>query len=407
MSEENTELFSTAFRGYDKYQVDEMIASLRADLERQLAAEASAAEGLRRMGFELDAANSRAREAEERLERLAAEIQEIPVAGSEPAEGVSAPRIEFEEILRVADEQANTVITNAVEQGEKFVAEAQAEVAKLRADAEAEAASIRQRAEHELAQTQIRIETERTANQARIEQDLASVQDKVEQAEREAAAIKSEAERDAANIRQIAEAEVAAIRAESERIVAEARAKQLEYETALTRREDQAQQEFLALHNQAVAHAERIVKDANDKVGRALEHSQRIEERTEAYERSARTQAESVRAAADVRAGEIIDGARTRAQAIVNTVILHTKDVARDAEDRARALRVQQQTLSSFLTEVGTLVTGLEDYQRGSVAGGVVTDSVPAVDASDTDATDASATASTPGMDASVDDTEA
>ena len=39
----------------------------------------------------------------------------------------------------------------------------------------------------------------------------------------------------------------------------------------------EAQQEFLVLHNQAVAHAERITQDANDQVAASLEHAQRMQ----------------------------------------------------------------------------------------------------------------------------------
>lgn len=375
MPEDNAELFVTAFRGYDKAQVEDVVTALKAELDRraveldrQAAVEANLTEELRQKSIEVDAASARAEEAEQRLDRLAAEIQEIPLAESTDGESKAAPRIEFEEILRVAEEQANSVISNAVEQGEKFVAEARVEVKKLKEDTAAEAEAIRQRAEHELAQAQIRIETERTANQARIEQQLAEAADQVAQAEREAAAIRSEAERDAGNIRQIAETEAAEVRADAERVITEARAKQLEYETGLTRREDQAQQEFLALHNEAVAHSERIVKDANEKVQRALDHARRIEDNAKAFEESARAQAASAIASAEARSVQIIEGARDRAQVIVDAVISHTKEVSRDAEDRARNLRVQQQALSSFLNEVGTLVTGLENYQRGAVS---------------------------------------
>lgn len=351
-----TEPFATAFRGYDKPQVDDYLGQLRREVEQRAAEEASAKEALRRTNLQLEAANVRADEAEDRLERLAAEIQEIPLPTDESAAG-STPRVEFEEILRVAEEQANTVITNSVAQGEKFVAEAKAEVAKLRAEAEAEAEAIRQRAEHELAQARIRIDTERAAAQAQIEQDLAVAAGSVEQTERESAAALAEAERDAAAIRQAAETDAAEARAAAERIVSDARATQLEHETALTRREDQAQQEFLALHNQAVAHAERIVKDANESVQRALDHAKRIEESAKVYEQSARAQAAHTLASADTQAAERLESARSRAQAIVDTIVLHSKEVTRDAEDRARGLRVQQQKLSSFLTEVGSLVT--------------------------------------------------
>ncbi len=45
------------------------------------------------------------------------------------------------------------------------------------------------------------------------------------------------------------------------------------------------------LHNQAVAHAERITNDANEQVSASLEHAQRISARAEDYERLTRSQA--------------------------------------------------------------------------------------------------------------------
>jgi hypothetical protein len=133
-------------------------------------------------------------------------------------------------------------------------------------------------------------------------------------------------------------------------------ARVLEFEETLTRRQDDAQQEFLLLHNQAVAHAERITSDANEQVASSLEHSQRISAKADDYEKLMRSQAQAIEADAHVRARETLDRARQKAQKIVSTVTGHTTDVLRDAEDRTRQLRWQQQQLNSFMAEVRELI---------------------------------------------------
>ncbi|MCG3024517.1 hypothetical protein KZ310_35000, partial [Escherichia coli] len=76
-------------------------------------------------------------------------------------------------------------------------------------------------------------------------------------------------------LRALVNRETSLARAEAEEAVREHRMRGLELEESLTRRQDDAQQEFLVLHNQAVAHAERITQDANDQVDSSLEHAQR------------------------------------------------------------------------------------------------------------------------------------
>ncbi len=136
----------------------------------------------------------------------------------------------------------------------------------------------------------------------------------------------------------------------------ELRVRTLEFEESLTRRQDDAQQEFLVLHNQAVAHAERITSDANEQVASSLEHAQRISAKADDYEKLMRAQAAQIEADAHVRAQENLDRARVMAQKIVSTVIDHSTNVLRDAEDRTRALRWQQQQLTSFMSEVRELI---------------------------------------------------
>jgi vacuolar-type H+-ATPase subunit H len=114
-----------------------------------------------------------------------------------------------------------------------------------------------------------------------------------------------------------------------------------------------------------VAHAERITTDASEQVSAALEHARRIGARADDYERLARAQAEQVEADAQVRAREILDDAGDKARRIADTISAHSVGVLRDAEDRARDLRWQQQQLDSFLAEMGEL---LRAVPRGTPA---------------------------------------
>ena len=176
------------------------------------------------------------------------------------------------------------------------------------------------------------------------------------QADQEAAAIRTEAEKGAAALRSLVARESEQARAEAEDAVREQRMRALEFEEALTRRQDDAQQEFLMLHNQAVAHAERITQDANDQVAASIEHAQRITAKADDFDKLMRAQSQQLEADAKLRSREILDRARTKAQKIIDTVTQHSQAVLRDAEDRTRNLRWQQQQLTSFMSEVKELM---------------------------------------------------
>ena len=369
--------FTTAFRGYDKDEVDAAIAGLaarmraeslqvaqltdrehRAGLQRRKAearmqaevadAKNEAREAVERLETELAAAQAKATDAENRLRGLGEELADAP-------EGAPS-RHKFEEVLRVAEDQAGVLLRNATDQGDRLLTAAREEIENRRKEAQAEAEAIVSRAQHDAQQVHLRIETELTAHQARIEREAAHAAEKVVQAEREAAAIRTEAEKGAAALRSMVARETEQARADAEDAVRELRVRALEFEASLTRRQDDAQQEFLVLHNQAVAHAERITQDANEQVTASLEHAQRVASKAEDFERLMRAQAQQIEADANLRAHGQLDRARVKAQKILDMVGTHSQSVLRDAEDRTRQLRWQQQQLSSFMAEVSDLI---------------------------------------------------
>lgn len=323
-------------------QQEERLAEARAEDEKRIAA----------LESDLTAARAQVDEAEEQIAALSNELVDAP-RNEEDAEG---SRLQFEAVLRVAEEQASVLIQNAAVQAERLLEAAREEADGRRAELAAEVDRVTTQAQHDADQVRLRIDTEYTAHEARIQREAAHAREKVNQAEQEAATVKTEAEKGAAALRSMVTRETTQQRADAEREVREMNARVLEFEETLTRRQDDAQQEFLLLHNQAVAHAERITVDANEQVSASLEHSKRISAKAEDYERLMRSQAQSIEADAQMRARETLERARVKAQKIVSTVTGHTTDVLRDAEDRTRQLRWQQQQLNSFMAEVRELI---------------------------------------------------
>jgi hypothetical protein len=369
--------FTTAFRGYERDEVDATIADLLGKLHTQgqertalelraRQVEEGANDELDRLQEELDAATARRREESERLEadlaaanaraddaegKVEALTQELLGAGAE-----SGNRHHFEEVLRVAEEQASQLIKNASVQGDRLLESAREEIQSRRTEAQADADAIRAQAHHEAQQARLKIETELTAHQAQLEREAAHAAEKVVQAEQEAAVIRTEAEKGAAALRALVERETTLARTEAEEAVRVLRLRTLEFEESLTRRQDDAQQEFLVLHNQAVAHAERITQDANDQVTASIDHAQRVQAKADDFDRLMRAQAKQIEADAHIRAREHLDRATTKAQKIIDTITTNSQSVLRDAEDRSRQLRWQQHQLTSFMAEVRELI---------------------------------------------------
>lgn len=388
-SPSSQQAFTIGFRGYDKAEVDAHLTALKEELRRATDSSAKTDAHLR---GELDKASEKHRRElekataahEERAAKLEADLaaanakiaesaQQIQslstaLAGSQEDIDEATSRSQFETVLRVAEEQASVLIQNAAVQAERLLEAARDEAAAKRAELDADVARITAQAERDADQVRLKMETEFTAHTAQVEREAAHAAEKVNHAEQEAHSIRTEAEKGAAALRAMVTRETTDLRVAAEREVREMNARVLEMEESLTRRQDDAQQEFLVLHNQAVAHAERITVDANEQVAAALAHAERISAKADDYERLMRSQAQAIEAEAQVRARETLDRARTKSQKIVDMVTAHTANVVRDADDRARQLRWQQQQLTSFMAEVRELIR--PDGALGSEASG-------------------------------------
>lgn len=368
IAQELESAFTTVFRGYDRDEVAQIVGALAVRLRSQeneisrlkgqaahLQDARSQMEKLRHEADDLrdaaSAADARAAAARADVEALAAELSE------NAPDDEDSQRERFGRILRVAEEQAATLVTQASERADALRKSAQEEVAEQRARLQHDADAVRSQAHAEAEQLLMRARTDATALQTEASQKTAQAAQALAQAEQEAAAVRTAADKETAALRAAATSESAQARADAEATLRDVQQRTAQFEQALTRRRDDAQQEFLDLHNEAVAHAERITQDANAQVTAALAHAKQMTAKADDYYRLMHAQAQQVHADAVVRARERLDKARDRARRTIEAVTAHTRSVLQDAEDRARALRWQQRQLDAFVGEITDLTT--------------------------------------------------
>lgn len=370
------ESFNTAMRGYNKAEVDGVLAEMRRlvdsnrntanDLSKQLAAaEARADDAEAKVADQQVALKKHTKNAgdhDAQLKVLQAELatahDKIETLSNElmDSESSSEGKKRFDEVLRIAEEQAGIIIKNAAAQGDRLIAAAREEIDARRADSLAEAQTTREQAEQDAAAIRLKMETEQTAHQTQLDRERTHSTEMVSRADKEAAAIRAEADKGAATLRKMVARETELQRAEAEEAVREQRLRALELEEAHQRRTEEHQQEFLTLHNQAVAHAERITTDANAQVQASLDHASRVQSKAEDHDRLMRAQSKQIQADAQVRAREIVDRAHERARRITELVNKHATFALRDSEDRASELRRQQSMLQNFQYEIAELM---------------------------------------------------
>jgi cell division septum initiation protein DivIVA len=329
--------FAVVFRGFDREKVSQHINILNEIIEQQ------------RIDCEL--AQAEVAECKQRIERLVEEVQGLS-DGVDATQDFSA----FQEIIRVAEEQATQLSANAVKQADRLLEEVKVKIHKDLQEAENEAHRVIENAQYRAEQIVLRVDTEVEAQQLAADERLRQADEQVLQAEREAAVMRSEAERLAALTRSQAATESDELRGDAARILHEARLRQEELDIGTKRKYDDAQQEFLRLHNDAVAHAHRITSDANEAVSSAIVHAQYIGEQNKLSEELAKTESIRIVSEAKRQAQLILQDARSQTSELVSVVRAHTKNILLDAEERTRALRFQQHQMNSFVGEVESIL---------------------------------------------------
>lgn len=350
MTGEETE-FPLVMRGYDRDVVDDTIRDLRRELIQLSAQNAQLAQELRETSNSLIAARST--------------LEEV---GEPTYAGVGA--------------KAALILGTSEEQAKRIVLEAETEASRIRKNVSAELEEQRREAKGYydalVAEAQRRADRIINGATAEFESTISEAKDKaaeiIDEAMREAGSIRGAIATEVAKLRANTRRETEMLRAKTDRDLAEkkliasrdtyaaidwSRAQELigerarlDLELEATARRAEAEAEYLAKHQEAVAATQRYLDDANAQLSLAITRANaaKLEAETlEAASRSinkkttdaARSKADSLVAAAEAEARNIVTDARERAAAEV-----------REAEDRLRRLEVERDAVSQYVANL-------------------------------------------------------
>jgi cell division septum initiation protein DivIVA len=215
--------FATSFRGYDRDEVDLAIQALNQRVAGGSAQIASLLEQVAHMQARLD-------KAEKQRQALSDEIK----GASTPGEG----NPKFQEILRIAEEEAHTIISNATTHGKRILEGAHEDAQKRIAEAQAEANLLLAQAQQDAEQARINIEDDLEAHAVRMEREDALIVEKLAQAQREADSIREQAQEDATALKAQTNQEITEERARAEASLRELLARATAVEESLVRRQE-------------------------------------------------------------------------------------------------------------------------------------------------------------------------
>ncbi len=365
--------FDIARRGYDRQQVEEHLAALRAELARLRARVAEPGE--------IPGDGSFPDEVQRQLETVSGEVEEIVSAAREAAEGLrrraAAEATRWREEAEAdahrwrseAEEESARVRSEAEELANRLAAEAQTGAEKKRKDADAYSARMREEADAYSSQTREVAEAESAQARDEARTDAATWRG---EAEAEARTLREEAESYAADLRAGAAAEAERAREEAEAAALETRTAAEAYSTALRESADQETSgrlvaateaaeslrasvwdEATTILNQAVGEVagvrERAENDSLALIAEGERQSHRLvsqaRQAAEENRRSARIEAERLVGDAQAQHDEIIEAANRAAQA---------------AQERAQALEQRREELMGQLEKAQEAMRSLE-----------------------------------------------
>ncbi|MDA1362925.1 hypothetical protein O1R50_25145 [Glycomyces luteolus] len=368
--EETGPEFAVSMRGYDRQQVDEFTTRLYQNIKDQEQYRDDAQSALEATEQQLRRAEERIMDLERRVAEQAALFAEVEVP---TLSGLGA---RVEKVLRAAEQdaaveredakrQAVSMLNEARAEAEVRIRNARSEASEMTASAERDVTEIRARAvnettemrenarrNHELAVADVRREAQTAQSQTRSEAEKLR-----SQAEREIAVRRATAEREVAELRAIAVREADEQRSAASSLVAETaehrKKRTEEHAMAEAERRERAQKIEADRLQQALATAQRIVAEAEERLVLAEERARSAENRT--LER---------REEVDLQAKGTLDRAVEQARAIKAESEKEAARVRSSAEERAaeyvhplveevEALMRQRDIASSNLTDLG------------------------------------------------------
>lgn len=331
------EQFTIAFRGYDKDEVDRVLAELRAELEHVRDYNFTA-------GSEVDMLKSE-------IETLKAKLKKGGGGG------YAELGAQFEQTLRLAEDQAKKLVADAGQDAIRIRETAKAESELLTRKAQEKADKVISEAENKARESIMAAEREVAEMLTSAKNATSEANEKISTAQREAAAIKSEGERYAAELRAQVHRETEEARALATELAQRTAQARVELEAEIKTKRDEAEQETLRIYQDAVSQAQAATDEGNAALAEASTRSAELIAEAERVHRETNDAATKQLEDAQRTAANLINQSRRRAEMLARKAEGYATSAMRDSEERLGRMKMERAELEEFLSTMRNLMS--------------------------------------------------
>jgi len=331
------ENFDIVMRGYDRAQVDQTIEEMKLENEHLSTYNEGAAAEIANLKAEIDSLR-----------------EQVKKSG---ATGYAALGAQFEQTLRLAEEQAKKMIDDAGQDALRIREEAKGAADLLTRTAKDKADRIIQEAEIKLEESRFDAERKASALMQNAVAKEAEASEKIQTAEREASALKSDGERYAAEIRAQVHRETEQARALATELSQRTTQARIDLEAELKGKRDESEQEALRIYQAAVAQAQAMTEEGAKTLADSTSRTAELLSEAERVSREARDFQDETRQEANKRATDLINQSRRRAEALSRKAQGYADNAVKDARERLTKLTDEKDQVTDFLSSMDKLMS--------------------------------------------------
>jgi len=335
MAEEET--FDIVMRGYDRAQVDQTLEEMRAENEHLSTYNEGAAAEIATLKADVESLR-----------------EQVKKSG---ATGYAALGAQFEQTLRLAEEQAKKMIDDAGQDALRIREEAKGAADLLTRTAKDKADRIIQEAEIKVEESKFEAERKASSLMQEAVAKESEASEKIQTAEREAAALKSDGERYAAELRAQVHRETEQARALATELSQRTTQAKIDLEAELKGRRDEAEQEALRIYQAAVAQAQAMTEEGSKTLADSTARAGELLAEAERVSREARDFQDDTREEANKRAADLINQSRRRAEALSRKAQGYADNAIKDARERLTRLSDERDQVTEFLSTMDKLMS--------------------------------------------------
>jgi cell division septum initiation protein DivIVA len=335
MAEEET--FDIVMRGYDRAQVDTTVEEMRVENEHLSAYNESAVTEIANLKAEIEVLKTQIRNSGQT--------------------GYAALGAQFEQTLRLAEEQAKKLIADAGQDAVRIRDEARGAADLNTRTAKDKADRIIQESEIKVEEAKFEVERKvNTSLQNAIARETEAAE-KIQTAERESAAIKSDGERYAAELRAQVHRETEQARALATELSQRTAQARIDLEAELKAKRDESEQESLRIYQAAIAQAQVQSEEGAKALAEATARASELLAEADRVSREARAFQDETREDANKRATDLINQSRRRAESLSRKAQGYADNAVKDARERLTKLTDEREQVTEFLESMDKLMS--------------------------------------------------